>query len=80
MIVIQPWQRVDDFFSKDITHFITVHDVDDKENKEKEGTRGGSAIAAPGGLLGSPIRLRGRYVLVRHIDPPNSWFVKYTHQ
>ena len=59
-------QRIDDFFSKEITHFITLHDVDDKENKEKEPARAGSASAAAaatgGGLLASPIKLRGRYV------------------
>ncbi|TFK94614.1 hypothetical protein K466DRAFT_560990 [Polyporus arcularius HHB13444] len=43
--------EVHDFFSKDVTHFITLHDVDEKENKEKE---------AKGSALGSPIRLRGR--------------------
>ncbi|KAI0702947.1 Dfp1/Him1, central region-domain-containing protein [Cerioporus squamosus] len=43
--------QVEDFFSKDITHFITLHDVDEKENKEKDGK---------GSALGSPIRLRGR--------------------
>ncbi|KAI0633400.1 Dfp1/Him1, central region-domain-containing protein [Trametes polyzona] len=48
--------RIDDFFSKDITHFITLHDVDDKENTEKDA----AAAAQPTGLLGSPIRLRGR--------------------
>ncbi|KAI1796461.1 Dfp1/Him1, central region-domain-containing protein [Ganoderma leucocontextum] len=56
--------RIDDFFSKDITHFVTLHDVDDKENKEKETARGGSASVAAaatgGGLLASPIKLRGR--------------------
>ncbi|KAI0674990.1 Dfp1/Him1, central region-domain-containing protein [Trametes maxima] len=52
--------RVDDFFSKDITHFITPRDIDDKENAEKDTTRGAQAAAAPAGLLGSPIRLRGR--------------------
>ncbi|KAI0655956.1 Dfp1/Him1, central region-domain-containing protein [Cubamyces menziesii] len=54
--------RVDDFFSKEITHFITPRDVDDKENTEKDGKgmSGSAAGAQPGGLLGSPIRLRGR--------------------
>ncbi|TBU29544.1 Dfp1/Him1, central region-domain-containing protein [Dichomitus squalens] len=56
--------RIDDFFSKEITHFITLHDVDDKENKEKETVRAGAASAAAaaagGGLLASPIKLRGR--------------------
>ncbi|OJT10762.1 Hsk1-interacting molecule 1 [Trametes pubescens] len=49
--------RIEDFFSKDITHFITLHDVDDKENAEKDTAKG---AAQPSGLLGSPIRLRGR--------------------
>ncbi|KAI0769319.1 Dfp1/Him1, central region-domain-containing protein [Trametes elegans] len=55
--------RIDDFFSKDITHFITLNDVDDKENTEKEGTKGASGtvtVLQPANLLGSPIRLRGR--------------------
>ena len=51
-------QRVEDFFSNQITHLITVHDVDDKENKEKS-----NGAAAGGGQLLSPIKLRGRYVL-----------------
>ena len=46
-------QRIEDFFSKDVTHFITLHDVDDKENKEKERK----------GPLGSPFKLKGRCVL-----------------
>ncbi|KAH9855201.1 Dfp1/Him1, central region-domain-containing protein [Lenzites betulinus] len=57
--------RIEDFFSKDITHFITLHDVDDKENTEKDrpkGASGAGTTARPGGLLGSPIRLRGRAV------------------
>ncbi|KAH9942302.1 Dfp1/Him1, central region-domain-containing protein [Epithele typhae] len=58
-------RKSEDFFSKDITHFITLHDIDDKENKEKSTTKRGasasaSTSAAPGGLLGSPIKLRGR--------------------
>ncbi|KAI0745486.1 Dfp1/Him1, central region-domain-containing protein [Earliella scabrosa] len=47
--------RVEDFFSNQITHLITVHDVDDKENKEKS-----NGAAAGGGQLLSPIKLRGR--------------------
>ncbi|KAI0829678.1 Dfp1/Him1, central region-domain-containing protein [Trametes gibbosa] len=54
--------RIEDFFSKDITHFITPHDVDDKENTEKDRTKGTSRAGAAAGLLGSPIRLRGRVV------------------
>lgn len=51
-------QRVEDFFSRDITHLITLqNDDDDKENK---------AIHAKAhhhkSALGSPIRLKGRYV------------------
>ncbi|KAI0371142.1 hypothetical protein BV20DRAFT_965816 [Pilatotrama ljubarskyi] len=55
--------RIEDFFSKEITHFITLHDIDDKENTEKDGrkdARETATSAQPGGLLGSPIRLRGR--------------------
>ncbi|KAI8993787.1 Dfp1/Him1, central region-domain-containing protein [Trametes punicea] len=57
--------RVDDFFSKDITHFITPREVDtkEKENTEKDGAKGAPGAATgvqQGTLLGSPIRLRGR--------------------
>lgn len=45
--------RVDDFFSKDITHLVTLQTEDaDKENSTKP--------EQPGLSLGSPIRLRGR--------------------
>ncbi|CDO76723.1 hypothetical protein BN946_scf184796.g17 [Trametes cinnabarina] len=55
--------RIDDFFSKEISHFITPRDIDDKENTEKEGKKDGAGATSGGqsnALLGSPIRLRGR--------------------
>ncbi|KAI9067134.1 hypothetical protein FKP32DRAFT_1755413 [Trametes sanguinea] len=57
--------RIEDFFSKEITHFITPRDIDNKENTEKEGKRDGTGATARGesnALLGSPIRLRGRVI------------------
>ncbi|CCM00409.1 uncharacterized protein FIBRA_02439 [Fibroporia radiculosa] len=48
--------RVEDFFSKDITHLITL----EAEDADKENVSRPSQSANPGGLLGSPIRLRGR--------------------
>ncbi|RPD63918.1 hypothetical protein L227DRAFT_650888 [Lentinus tigrinus ALCF2SS1-6] len=64
--------RIEDFFSKDISHFITLHDVDDKENKERDtkehDAKENDAKGAPGGALGSPFRLRGRPLLQKARD------------
>ena len=61
-------QRIEDFFSKEVTHFITLHepDANDKENKEK------GEKALPDGL-GSPIKLRARCVLLTVVVVPSTY-------
>ncbi|OBZ68327.1 Hsk1-interacting molecule 1, partial [Grifola frondosa] len=52
--VSQMGAHVEDFFSKDITHLITLLEDADKENISKKPS------VNPSGVLGSPIRLKGR--------------------
>ncbi|OCH93116.1 hypothetical protein OBBRIDRAFT_772163 [Obba rivulosa] len=57
--VISMQARVDDFFSRDVTHLITLR-VEDPTKDNKENNPRTSALIDPAALLGSPVRLKGR--------------------
>lgn len=54
-------QKNDDFFSKEVTHLITFEAEEMPGNKENSRSRG----TRDDGLLGSPIRLKTRFDMLR---------------